>query len=134
MKNQKGSVFLGLVIAFLVIGFFWLLIVPGWGQNYSEGERTVDVYKFSKKGLIIKSWEGQSYVGGVTSGEYGLQLDKFYFSIPLSEEADKQEIIAKIKECASDRDITCTIVYKQWFKSPISVDSPYIVQDVIINK
>lgn len=121
-------------ITFIVIGlilFVWFLLFVGLLPNYSDGERTGEIYKFSKKGVINKSWEGEMYLGGVSKdSEGGLVLDKFYFSIPVKEEQEKTELIEKIKECAQKR-ILCTVQYKQWLKSPlIYVDSSYIVTGV----
>ena len=44
------------ILIFLLVAvgvwFVWhVLFVIGWAPNYSEGERTGDVYKFSRKGL-----------------------------------------------------------------------------------
>ena len=107
--------------------FIWLIAFVGWFPNYSEGERTGDVFRFSKKGLIWKSWEGTMYLGGITSGTSGVQMEKFYFSIPESQESEKSALIEKIKECSRHRETKCTIKYKQWLKSPISIESNYVV-------
>jgi hypothetical protein len=44
-----------LAIVLLVAGYFWLVLT--W--NYSTGERAGWVQKFSKKGWICKTWEGE---------------------------------------------------------------------------
>ena len=36
--------------------------------TYSEGERSGELVKFSKKGLVCKTWEGQMNTGGVSNG------------------------------------------------------------------
>lgn len=127
-----------LAILGLIWGLWHFFVVVGWSRNYSEGERTGDVYKFSRKGLIYKSWEGEMYLGGVhsTGGKTPqLQLDVFDFSIPANEETEKADLIAKLQHCAQNRsNETCTVKYRQWFKSPIDVSSEYIVTDVIETK
>lgn len=123
------SVIIGLVF------LWWIFFYIGWYFGYSEGERTVDVYKFSFKGLIWKSWEGEGYIGGVhsTGGDSPrLEMDRFYFSIESDDFAEKREIIETLKLCAQERKI-CTIQYKQWFKRPIYVGSSYEVIGVIKN-
>lgn len=80
-----------LVVIAIVVFLWWLAFYIGWGVNYSEGQRTGDVYKFSKKGLIYKSWEGEMYLGGYHSSggdSPTLVTDKFWFSIPEGQEKD----------------------------------------------
>lgn len=43
------------VLALLVSGYFWFVL--SW--NYSTGERAGWVQKFSKKGWLCKTWEGE---------------------------------------------------------------------------
>ncbi|WP_296446126.1 hypothetical protein [Rhodoferax sp. UBA5149] len=44
-----------IVLVLLAVGWFWLTL--HW--NYSEGERAGYVQKFSRKGWLCKSWEGE---------------------------------------------------------------------------
>lgn len=115
-----------------IIGILYWIIVPGHGQNYSDGQRTGDIYKFSKKGLFIKSWEGEMYLGGYhsTGGKQPtIETDKFYFSVYGDTASD---VIQKLNECSQNR-TPCTVEYKQWFIGPCRVDSPYIVTSVLVN-
>ena len=75
------------------------------------------------------------YLGGYHSsgGERPtLETDKFWFSIPESEEATKKDLIEKIQLCSKKR-TSCTIEYRQWFKGPIYTSSQYIVTNVELN-
>ena len=139
MRNMNFLIKIVITIglAITVIGFIWFLFImpiTGVFYGYSDGQRTGDIYKFSKKGIIWKSWEGEMYLGGlVSSGQGNLEMEKFYFSIPETEEIEKMELIEKIKKCAQER-LRCNIVYKQWFISPIKIGSSYVVLDVKIEK
>ncbi|MGB5238198.1 MAG: 6-phosphogluconate dehydrogenase [Flavobacteriaceae bacterium] len=62
-------VFLGLVILFLVAGYSFIYYVP-----YSEGVRSGELIKFSRKGVLIKTWEGE-----ISQGISGAQI--FSFSV-----------------------------------------------------
>lgn len=114
-----------------VILLFVTFNIIGLMPNYSDGQRTGDVYKFSYKGIFYKSWEGEMYLGGVnTDNSNGnLELDKFYFSIPADQVNAKKDLIEKLQKCAKER-LTCTIHYNQWLFSPIYQDSEYTVEGV----
>jgi hypothetical protein len=74
---QSGAVIpviIGLLVAIaLVVGYFF--IVLSW--NYSTGERAGWVQKFSKKGWLCKTWEGELAL--VTMP--GPMQEKFLFTV-----------------------------------------------------
>lgn len=113
--------------------FFYVFIILGWMPNYSEGQRTGDIYKFSKKGIFIKSWEGEMYLGGYHSSggdSPTLETDKFAFSIQA--DTANADLVADIQECVNERK-SCTIYYREWLKAPIEVNTSYIATDVSRN-
>jgi hypothetical protein len=65
-----GAVF---VLALLVAAYFWLAM--RW--SYSSGERAGWVQKFSKKGWICKTWEGELALVSLP----GSAVEKFYFTV-----------------------------------------------------
>ena len=65
------GVLVGIVI--LVVGYFW--VVLSW--NYSTGERAGWVQKFSKKGWLCKTWEGELAMVSMP----GAVPEKFYFTV-----------------------------------------------------
>ena len=81
MKKVLGIIILG---ALLVLGAYYAFIyfIP-----YSEGVRTGELIKISRKGVLAKTWEGE-----ISQGISGAQI--FAFSV-----LDKdQEVIEKLKE------------------------------------
>jgi hypothetical protein len=59
-RRQRGGVVLWLLTALAVLvllGAGYVLLVLNW--SYSEGERSGVLQKFSKKGWLIKTWEGE---------------------------------------------------------------------------
>jgi hypothetical protein len=62
---------LGFVVLFAV--YTWLALT--W--NYSTGERAGFVQKFSKKGVISKTWEGELAMVAMP----GTTPEKFYFTV-----------------------------------------------------
>ncbi len=70
---------LGGVVLFAV--YTWLALT--W--NYSTGERAGFVQKFSKKGVISKTWEGELAMVSMP----GTTPEKFYFTVPDDEVAQQ---------------------------------------------
>src|SRR5712691_294445 len=62
-----------IAIVLLVAGYF--LFVFNW--SYSEGERAGFVQKFSNKGWLCKTWEGELAMVSMP----GTNPEKFYFSV-----------------------------------------------------
>mgnify|MGYP004701397199 CR=1 FL=1 len=75
--TKKRLVFipLTLVTGVLIFAGLYLLFVLNW--SYSEGERLGYVQKFSKKGWICKTWEGELAMFPVVA----MQAEKFLFTV-----------------------------------------------------
>ncbi|MEI6548354.1 MAG: hypothetical protein WCN85_15160 [Burkholderiales bacterium] len=56
-RHSFGRFFIGAIVALLALAALWMVIA--WNWNYSEGERAGWVQKFSKKGWVCKTWEGE---------------------------------------------------------------------------
>jgi len=77
----KG-LFIGIVVlAALATGYFALVLQ--W--NYSDGERAGWVQKFSRKGWICKTWEGELALVSLP----GTSVEKFFFTVRDDAVADK---------------------------------------------
>ncbi|PHR12367.1 MAG: 6-phosphogluconate dehydrogenase [Aequorivita sp.] len=73
---------LGSLLALYLLYFAFVYFVP-----YSEGTRAGELIKFSHKGVVVKTWEGE-----ISQGISGAQI--FSFSV-LDQEKD---VIEKLKE------------------------------------
>jgi lysophospholipid acyltransferase (LPLAT)-like uncharacterized protein len=75
--TKKKLILLPLTIATIILTLvaLYLLFVLKW--SYSEGERIGYVQKFSKKGWICKSWEGELAMFPVVA----MQAEKFLFTV-----------------------------------------------------
>jgi hypothetical protein len=76
--DQRGIGMLKVLLALLVIvvllaGYFWL----AWHWSYSSGERAGWVQKFSRKGWICKTWEGEMAMVSMP----GSTTEKFAFTV-----------------------------------------------------
>lgn len=75
--TRKKLILLPLTIAtiILTLAALYLLFVLKW--SYSEGERIGYVQKFSEKGWICKTWEGELAMFPVVA----MQAEKFLFTV-----------------------------------------------------
>ena len=73
---------LGVIILLFIAWFAFIYFVP-----YSEGTRSGELIKFSKKGVIAKTWEGE-----ISQGISGAQI--FQFSVL----NNNQEVIQALQE------------------------------------
>ena len=65
--------FILMVLAIVAVGYGYFV----WKWNYSEGERAGVVQKFSKKGWLCKTWEGELNMVVLP----GALPEKFFFTV-----------------------------------------------------
>jgi len=70
-----GSFLLWTLLTVLILGAGWLYFA--WTWSYSHGERAGWVQKFSNKGLICKTWEGEIALVAMP----GAMPEKFEFTV-----------------------------------------------------
>ncbi|CAL2065101.1 6-phosphogluconate dehydrogenase [Tenacibaculum sp. 190524A05c] len=78
------------ILAFILLGIFLIATayyVFIYYATYSEGERSGELIKFSRKGLVVKTWEGE-----ISQGISGAQIFKF------SVEDKEEQVIKNLKE------------------------------------
>ena len=78
MAVTRSKVFLWIfifiaLVAALLAGYIWVAL--NW--SYSKGERAGYVQKFSQKGWVIKTWEGELTLVAVP----GSMPEKFFFTV-----------------------------------------------------
>jgi hypothetical protein len=88
-RRKKGSkIFSKILIVFLLllVGFiFWKYFF-----TYSEGERFGLLQKFSRKGNIFKTYEGEMILSSVRgNANVAIASEKFYFSVDAKDIADQ---------------------------------------------
>lgn len=109
--------FLGLIAIVVVLAVVYLLIVLNW--SYSDGERVGYIQKFSKKGWLCKTWEGELAMFPVVA----MQAEKFVFSV-------RDEAVAE--KIAQNMGKKMAIHYEEHRGVPTNCfgDTPYYVVEV----
>lgn len=108
MKKVAISIF-GIIILGIILYFLSIYYI-----TYSEGYRAGELVKFSHKGLIFKTWEGE-----ISQGVSEAQI--FTFSV----EDGEEEVIQSLKDLQG-KDVKLT--YKERFATfPWLGDSKYFI-------
>jgi hypothetical protein len=102
-----------------VVGFTWMTL--HW--SYSKGERAGYVQKFSEKGWLCKTWEGEMAM--VTMP--GTVAEKFYFTV--SDDA----IAAKVNASLGKR-VVLNYAQHKWIPSSCFGDTEYFVTDARVTE
>jgi len=111
-----------LIIAAVVLApivFFALYTWSALTWSYSKGERAGYVQKFSKKGWICKTWEGELALVSIP----GTMSEKFYFTVR------DDSVAARINQSMGKR---VALTYQQHMGIPTSCfgETGYFVVDV----
>ena len=115
--SKKQLILTGTLAAPILLFVLYTWSALAW--SYSEGERAGYVQKFSKKGWICKTWEGELAMVSIP----GSMPEKFYFSVR------NDSIAQHINDTLGKR---VALVYEQHKGVPTSCfgDTEYFVTDV----
>ena len=120
MFSKLGKLFKILILAFIIpIALFVLYTWAALSWVYSTGERAGYVQKFSEKGYVCKTYEGELVLVSMP----GTQAEKFLFTVK-----DKQ-LVEKINNSLGKR---VRITYEEHKGIPSSCfgETPYFVKNV----
>jgi hypothetical protein len=109
---------LAIVVLIVVLGFAgfsWLML--HW--SYSTGERAGYVQKFSRKGFVCKTWEGEMAMVALP----GTLAEKFYFTVPTDE-------VARRINATLGKRVAVHYEQHEWLPSSCFGDTEYFVDDV----
>lgn len=105
----------------LLLGILFLFALQSCSENYSNGERIGLVTKFSRSGIMYKSWEGQLHI---TQTGMNSTMEDFSFSI--DNDREDQNVINQI-DSAAQHGWKVKLIYhetmgKNWFSNRGSTD------------
>jgi hypothetical protein len=115
MKTFIGII-IGLILAFA--GFTWITL--HW--SYSDGERAGFVQKFSRKGWICKTWEGEMAMVTLP----GTVAEKFLFTV-------RDDDVAKQINANIGKRMTVHYEQRKWIPTSCFGDTEYFVTRVTVN-
>lgn len=115
-RTQKLIIAGVVILPIFVFGLYtWVALT--W--SYSKGERAGYVQKFSKKGWICKTWEGELAIVSIP----GTMAEKFYFTV-------RDDSVARLVNQTMGKRVT--LAYHQHMGIPTTCfgDTQYFVIDV----
>lgn len=114
--------FLILIAIFIGIIFYW-----NYFYTYSDGYRAGLLQKFSHKGALFKTYEGEMVLSSVSSTkDVALASEKFLFSLT------NKDLVRQLDTLQGDQVI---VHYKQKNKAAFwRGDSPYLVDSVRVKR
>ena len=107
-----------LAVVLLAAAYFWLALQ--W--SYSSGERAGWVQKFSHKGWVCKTWEGELALVSLP----GSSVEKFYFTV-------HNEAVAKEVSAATGKRVTLHYEEKVGLPTSCFGETRHFVNKVTIN-
>ena len=120
-RGQRGRGFILPLLAVLLIivvlaGVYGMIV---WKWSYSEGERAGVVQKFSRKGWVCKTWEGELAMVNLP----GQPAEIFVFTV-------RDEAVARRVEAAMGRRMALTYNYHPGIPTSCFGDTNYHIVDV----
>ena len=113
--------FLLTMLVLIAIAILYGLVVMNW--SYSTGERAGWIQKFSRKGWLCKTWEGEMAMVSMP----GTVSEKFYFTVP------DPAVAARLNASVGKR---MALHYEQhkWIPSSCFGETEYFVNDVRVTE
>lgn len=116
VKWTIGTIVLLVIIVFLFLNY----------ASYSTGFRVGTPIKLSHKGNIIKTWEGEMNIGGLTSSSEGVIPTSWEFSIHDGDE----EVRKKLNEAIEQGQRVKLLYEEKYVRFFWQGDTKYFVYDV----
>jgi hypothetical protein len=111
--------FIGLIVAAVLILWVWAMVTLNF--SYSEGERAGFLQKFSKRGWICKTWEGEILLTSMP----GAIPEKFEFSV-------RDDAIATQLSSAMGKRVTLSYAQHKGVPTQCFGESEYYVEKVTV--
>ena len=113
MKKQNCALMLLAIV---------LCVLPGC-YTVSEGERVGTITKFSNKGILVKTWEGEMVLGG--SGASGNAQNTWSFTV------EDPAVVEKIRSAQKQTQVVSLAYKEELYVAPWRGDTHHFVHDVI---
>lgn len=94
MKKQNGFTLIELLICIAIVGILLAICVGSCTQ--SDGSRVGTIVKFSKKGIFMKTWEGEMLLGdkgSMSAQHWEFSVDEKTIADQIEAAMDEQKLV-----------------------------------------
>jgi hypothetical protein len=124
MKKKIIKISIGILVVFLFLGGVFLLTALNY--NYSTGNRTGRLMKFSERGYIFKTYEGTLDLNNISRNNTGTISSTWEFSV-----ADNNpQVFAEIDKAMTENKVVKLHYEEKLFKFSWRGDTKYFVNKV----
>ena len=116
-RHRWKIILIGLALVVAVIGTLWTMATLAF--SYSSGDRVGYVQKFSRKGWICRTWEGELAMTPVP----GSAPEIFYFTV-------REDAVAKRIKESEGKKVALQYQEKRGVPSSCFGDTRYFIKDV----
>jgi hypothetical protein len=121
LPKRLFLVFLSLVGAALLLFALYTWFTLSW--SYSEGERAGYLQKFSKKGWVCKTWEGEILLSSMP----GAIPERFAFSV-------RDDEVARQIGAAAGKRVVLTYAQHKGVPSDCFGETEYFIEKVVVSQ
>ncbi len=121
MQKRLPLILLAVIVTPILLFMAYAWFTLSW--SYSEGERAGYLQKFSKKGWICKTWEGEILLSSMP----GAIPERFAFSV-------RDDAIAKDLMAAAGKRVVISYAQHKGVPSDCFGESEYFVDKVVISQ
>src|SRR3954468_10037891 len=120
LPKRLSLILLSLVAAVLVLFALYTWFTLSW--SYSEGERAGFLQKFSKKGWVCKTWEGEILLSSMP----GAIPERFAFSV-------RDEQVAKDLMAATGKRVVLSYAQHKGVPSSCFGETEHFIEKVLVS-
>jgi hypothetical protein len=121
LPKRLGLIFLAIVAGIVALFFAYTWATLHW--SYSEGERAGYLQKFSKKGWICKTWEGEILLSSMP----GAIPERFAFTV-------RDDAMAKQLMAAAGKRVVVSYAQRKGVPSNCFGETEYFVEQVKVEQ
>lgn len=114
------------IILAIILVISGIAFAGAYNANYSKGYRAGKIMKFSKRGVFVKTHEGQLDKGGIHTSKDGDLTSTWAFSV----DSDQKEIIKILEEVATTGERVNLDYEEKYYKFGWRGDTKYFVTGV----